>query len=54
MFVMDVVRFMLSGLVVMVVMNILEEIVEVWNTVVMTYAFIFFFVSLAGSESYAM
>lgn len=51
--VMDAARFTLSGLAAMAVMNIPEEIVEVWNTVVMTYAPIFFSVPLAGSEPHA-
>jgi len=37
----------------MAVMNIPEEIVDVWNNVVMTYAPIFFSVLLAGSEPHA-
>ena len=49
----DAAKFTDNGLAAMAVMNIPEEIVDVWNIVVMTYAPIFFSVLFAGSEPHA-
>jgi hypothetical protein len=46
-------RFTDRGLAAIAVMNIPEVTVEVWNTVVMTYAPIFFSVPFSGSEPHA-
>jgi hypothetical protein len=46
-------RFTESGFAAIAVMNIPEVTVEVWNTVVMTYAPIFFSVPFSGSEPHA-
>ena len=46
-------RFTDSGLAAIAVMNMPEVMVEVWKTVVITYAPIFFSVPLSGSEPHA-
>ena len=51
--VMDAAKLTLSGFAAIAVMNIPEEMVDVWKTVVMTYAPIFFSVPSSGVDPHA-